>query len=150
MPWTTLTSNDVVNALNNAEANAYRTVGLAPGQADPLPAIITYVTEEVRSYIRARHRVGASGLPQAFFPAALALISYRLAERVSPALADKKKPAYQDAIAFLQKVADGEIGVEDPPADSTDTANAPQPRIVDLGSTGPRPLNFDPNNADGL
>ncbi|SRR6266568_5440968 len=150
MPWIAITSNDVLNALNNAEANAFRTVGLAAGQTDPLPAIITYVTEEVRSYIRARHRVGATGMPQAFFPAALALISYRLAERVSPALADKKKQAYQDALAFLQKVATGEIGVEDPPADSTDTVNAPQPRMDDQSNSGPSPLAFDPTNADGL
>src|SRR6266851_7332738 len=99
MPWTTLTSNDVVNALNNAEANAYRTVGLAPGQTDPLPSIITYVTEEVRAYIRKTHRVGPTGIPQGFFPAALALIIYRLAERTSPALADKRKAAYTDALA---------------------------------------------------
>ena len=150
MAWATPTSNDVLNALNNAEANAFRTVALAPGQADPLPAIITYVTEEVRSYIRRRHRVGPTGIPQGFFPAALALISYRLTERVSPALADKKRQAYQDAIAFLQKVATGEIGVEDPPADSIDTTNAAQPRIDDASRTGPNPLAFDPTNADGL
>ena len=127
MAWAVITATDVLNALNNAEANAHRTVGLGPGQTDPLPSIITYVTEEVRGYIRARHRVGPTGIPQGFFPAALALITYRLAERTSPALADKRKAAYTDALAFLKAVADGKIGVEDPPSDSTDTVNAPLP-----------------------
>src|SRR6266436_2979773 len=105
MAWIAITSTDVLNALNNAEANAAQTVALGSGQANPLPAIITYATEEVRSYIRSRHRVGPTGIPQGFFPAALALICFRLLERVSPALADKRKSAYSDAISFLQKVS---------------------------------------------
>ena len=150
MAWIAITSNDVLNALNNAEANAHRTILLGAGQTDPLPSIITYVTEEVRGYIRLRHRVGPTGIPQGFFPAALALITYRLAERTSPALADKRKAAYTDALAFLKAVAEGKIGVEDPPSDSTDTVNAPLPRIDNTSSTGPTPLQFDPTNADGL
>jgi len=67
MAWIAITNNDVLNALNNAEANAHRTVGLGPGQTDPLPSIIVYVTEEVRGYIRARHRVGRPEFRRDFF-----------------------------------------------------------------------------------
>src|SRR2546428_4316645 len=129
MAWIAITSNDVLNALNNAEANAHRTILLGAGQTDPLPSIITYVTEEVRGYIRLRHRVGPTGIPQGFFPAALALISYRLAERTSPAPADKRKAAYTDALAFFKAVAGGKNCGGNPPSDSTHTLHAPPPPL---------------------
>src|SRR2546428_4723696 len=124
MAWIAITSNDVLNALNNAEANAHRTILLGAGQTDPLPSIITYVTEEVRGYIRLRHRVGPTGIPQGFFPAALALISYRLAERTSPALARKREAAYSDAAALLIAGGVGKNGLVDTADDCTDTAQA--------------------------
>jgi len=111
MPWVTLTETDVKIALNNAELQAYRTK-LAADQDDPLPSLIMDVVAEVRGYVAARHPIEADGIPHSLKNAALDLIIYRLAKRCQSTAEDQFKPAADDAIALLQRVADGKHGLD--------------------------------------
>lgn len=111
MPWITLLETDIKAALNSAELQAYRSK-LAADQDDPLPTLITDVVAEVRGYVSARHPIEAEGIPHALKNAALDLIIYRLAKRCHTESEQQRKPANDDAVKLLERVAGGLHGLE--------------------------------------
>jgi len=111
MPWITLLETDVKAALNHAELQAYRSK-LAADQDDPLPTLIADVVAEVRGYVAARHPIESEGIPHALKNAALDLVVYRLSKRCQTATEEQRKPAADDAVALLRRVAEGKHGLE--------------------------------------
>lgn len=143
--WITITEADVLAALNNAELNAYRTVAKQAGQDDPLPAVITSVTDDVRSACAAgTNKLNTTGIPASLRNTALDVIIYRLANRVAPQLAEKRKPAHDEAIERLGKVESGKRPVEKP--DTAASATFQGAEVVVSDDVQPRRFKRDQTN----
>jgi len=107
MAWITPSADDVKTRLTGAELNAFRTVALASGQADPITQVMLDTVNEVRGYVAAGGYVmGTAGTipPQTLAPA-LAIIAYRLATRLPLKVSEDRRKQYEDAIAYLRDVA---------------------------------------------
>ena len=119
MSWSALTTANVKTRLTGAELAAMQTAALSAGQTDPLPDIITQVTDEVRGYVAANRKntLGAAGtLPSKLHGAALAMIRYRLATRlpVKSLLTEDRVKENEAAIRLMEQVAAGKFSIEDP------------------------------------
>jgi phage gp36-like protein len=130
MSWRTLIAADVQTQLSGEELEKLQTAVLADGQADPLPGIITQVTDEVRGYVGG-HSGNALGtgstLPPQVIGAAIAIVRWRLCGRLAigggAALLQtpQRQKDYEDALEFLKAVRKGEIAVEQPESVATET-----------------------------
>jgi phage gp36-like protein len=120
--WITITQDDVLASINNAELTAALTVQLAPAQPSPLLKLIPDVTEFVRGYCRVRNTLGLAGtLPQELKNPAIDIIIYRVAKRVrKSAVAKEAKPDADDAMETLKAVASGNFAISAPTV-ATDT-----------------------------
>ncbi len=142
MAYVTLSINDVVEALNAAELARYRAIGTG---CDPLPGIITRVTNRVRGFVRKQNTLEAGGIPQELVDVALDIIIYRLAKGMSPDAAKSRKPARDDAEETLKDVAKGDFRVAEPATPTSEKTSAPSP------SFGSGASEFAPRgNQDGL
>ncbi|MHC1762918.1 MAG: phage protein Gp36 family protein [Verrucomicrobiia bacterium] len=131
--WLSISPDDVKTRLSGPELEALQGTGLADGQVDPLPDVISQVTDEIRGYIAAHglNTLGPAGtLPPQVRAAAIALIRWRLSGRLAIGQAagllqtDSRRQEYEDAITFLRDVATGKIAVESP--DDTGPETMPQ------------------------
>lgn len=135
MSWITITEEDVKTRLAGAELTAFKTAALSPGQSNPLPEIISQVTDEIRGYVAAcaHNTLDAAGtVPPRLLAPALNMIRYRLATRLPgmKGLIDElRQKEYNDALAVLKDVAACRFAVEDPDGDATSTTS-PTPDIV--------------------
>ncbi|HTB63873.1 MAG TPA: hypothetical protein VK737_09810 [Opitutales bacterium] len=128
--WSPLTSSDVLACLAASQITTLRQGALAPGQADPLPALIADVTARVRAEIRGgrRNRVerDCTLLPPELKLAAAHLTLESLQTRL-PGLAlsaDQIRLA-ADARTLLARVAHGEVPITVPAQPESDLeANA--------------------------
>lgn len=110
--WITISETQVKASLNDDELRLYREK-IAEGDADPLSGIIADVVAEVRGYVLTRHPPGAAGtIPPGLRNAAVDIIIYRLAKRLQIKSEEQRKPANDDAVALLQRVAEGKVFVE--------------------------------------
>jgi len=139
MSWSPLTSADVLACLAAPQVAALRQGALAPGQADPLPALIADVTARVRAEIRGgrRNRVerDCTLLPPELKLAAAHLALESLQTRL-PALAltaDQIRLA-ADARALLARVAHGDVPVTVPAQPESDIEANAQFGVEVLGS----------------
>ena len=110
MAWRSLTADDVLTRLAGVELEAYRTAAKADGQVDPLTEILAGVVAEVRSRIAAGsgNQLGAEGtLPDAVRHHGLAMVRFRLITRLPLRVAEDRRKEYEDALAFLDQVAEG-------------------------------------------
>ncbi|MHB9005464.1 MAG: phage protein Gp36 family protein, partial [Limisphaerales bacterium] len=110
MAWRSLTAEDVLTRLAGVELEAYRTAARADGQVDPLTEILAGVVAEVRSRIAAGsgNQLGAEGtVPDAVRHHGLAMVRFRLITRLPLRVAEDRRKEYEDALAFLDQVAEG-------------------------------------------
>jgi phage gp36-like protein len=113
MSWISLTATDVRDNLNDAEYEEYRR-HVGPDQADPMASILADVTAEVRGYVSTEHEIsGTTGIPQSLKNAAIDIAIYRLAKRCHMGTEQQRKPAADAAVTLLQRVAEGDHGVDD-------------------------------------
>ena len=150
VPWIQLTADDIKTRLSGPELDALSGYALADGQADPLPDVISQVTDEARGYIAARagNVLGQPGtLPAQVRGAVIAIVRWRLAGRLAIGGAEKllrsetRQAEYQDAVQFLKDIAAGKIKVDQPvnAADISDeTMESPEGKF---GSNDP--INFN-------
>ncbi len=130
MPWVAITTNDVLAALNHAELAAYQNFRPAPGQADPLATLTGHVTNEIRAVIRRRHQLDAGGgLPESLAGTAAAIIAHRLLLRCNAKPSEGRQTAHDEALAFLERVGAGQVGVEAPVTPVAEATSAPAPRV---------------------
>jgi len=119
MPWSPLTSADVLACLVSTQIQALRG-SLAPGQADPLPVLIADVTARVRAEIRGNLRNRVERNP-ALLPPELKLTAAHLAlESLQARLPNLALTADQVRLAnearqFLARIARGEVPIATPP-----------------------------------
>ena len=117
--WSPLTIPDVLACLAAPQAAALRQNALAPGQCDPLPALIADVTARVRAEIRGnrRNRVerDATLLPPELKLAAAHLVLESLQARLpNLALTADQIRLAADARGLLARVAQGGVPVTVP------------------------------------
>lgn len=129
--WITITQDDVLASINNAELTAALNTALAGGQENPLDTLMQDVTAEVRGYVRRRNTLGQTGaLPQELKNAALDIIIYRAANRLGKkAIAGDKKADNDAALLKLQGVANGTVAVSAPDNPTTEVTSAPAPHF---------------------
>jgi len=125
MSWSPLTPADVLACLAAPQAAALRQSALAPGQSDPLQALIADVTARVRAEIRGsrRSRVesDATLLPPELKLAAAHLALESLQARLpNLALSADQIRLAADARALLARVAKGEVPVTVPAQPESD------------------------------
>jgi len=132
MPWVAITTNDVLAVLNSSELTTYQQFRPAAGQADPLATIIGHVTTLAQGYIRRRHQLDAGGgIPASLVGDAAAIVAYRLLLRCGAKTGlEPRKQAHDDAMKTLERVGNGEIGVEAPVNPTAEITSAPAPSIV--------------------
>ena len=139
MAWVTLTEDDVLTSLNDREVETYR-ARIADGQADPIAGILADVTSEVRGYVATRHSITAAGIPPGLKNAAIDISIYRLAKRLHTASEQQRKSAADDARDLLNKVANGDVAIED----DAGSAVTPAPSIC------ARDAEFKRSQQDGI
>lgn len=129
MSWRALTAGDIQTQISGDELDKLQTAALASGQTDPLPGIISQVTDEVRGYVGQSNPLGAGAtLPPQVLSAAISIVRWRIAGRLSiggnAALfqTEQRQKDYENALTFLQAVAKGQVFVEPP---ETEDANSP-------------------------
>ncbi|HZM01557.1 MAG TPA: phage protein Gp36 family protein [Candidatus Saccharimonadales bacterium] len=129
--WITITPDDILASINNAELTAALNTAIASGQGNPLDTLIPDVTAEVRGYVRRRNTLGQSGtLPQELKNAAVDIIIYRTASRLRKrAIAEDKKADHDQALNKLAGVADGTVAVSAPDNPTTEVTSAPAPQF---------------------
>jgi phage gp36-like protein len=140
MAWSLITEAAVLDELNDAELETYRSK-IRDSQVDPLAGIIGRATDYVRGFVGKQVPLTAAGLPPEVQDAAIDIIIYRLAKRVVTGSEAQRKGANDDAVKFLQGVAKGETVVSAPDS----TAGAPTaPSVEDPVRT------FKPSDQDGV
>lgn len=133
--WRALSEDDVRPAMAGPEDAAYREMLLVSGQADPLPAIISQVTMQVRNAIRSCAKntlhADATFLPEGAIFHAVAIIRYRLLSRFAIGEQDQPGDArtseYKEALRWLELVRSCKEIIEQPDGTGTETAGT---RIV--------------------
>lgn len=121
-PWIILTVAQLDTTKAAAMVDALRTAALRDGQDDPLPEIIVGVTDRIRMEIAAGGRTRLSADP-AKLPPSLKSLALRMVVREGQSrinvmgavpLADEEKEEWRQDIRFLERIAKGEITVEEP------------------------------------
>ena len=134
MSWIAITETQVRTRRTGPELAALKTAALAPGQADPLPAVIAGVIQRVRGYCAAGGFALGAGetIPGRLEDAALALIRFELAGRlpVAAMLTEDRRKAAEDARALLRDVARGLFAIDVPDTPTTEVSNAPRPSVT--------------------
>lgn len=133
MSWITLTEADALTVVNAPTLAAARTAATKAGQADPLPAVLTQVTDQVRGSVGAsgRYALGEAGtLPAKLRSTALDLLAVRLLGRLDLPISDAKQTLYKSAEATLKAVAAGSFDIEEPLILSDEASSTPKPRIT--------------------
>lgn len=118
MSWITLSVDDVLPGLSSVEATAHRTGLLSAGQSDPLIALLSSVTEEVRSRVAACPNnsldADTATIPGECRYHAAALARYRLLSRLPLEIQESRMIEYREALRFLDKVADCKVTIAQP------------------------------------
>lgn len=113
MSWTVLAESHLLESINDAELQKYRTAYTQVGQPDPVAGTLSNVSNLVRGYVNQVNDLEATGIPPSLVAAAVDICIYRLAKRVSDKLGEQKKAAYDEAMELLDMVAQGKFAVED-------------------------------------
>lgn len=114
MPWITVTEDHLLEALAALEVASLRDLQRAPGQADPVPEILTRTCAEVQGYVGTRYAVGQPGtVPDQLLSSTIAIARWRLLGRlpVKTLATDNRRKEYEDAIAQLRDVAAGRFAL---------------------------------------
>lgn len=133
--WQIITSDDVKTRLAGPELAAYSSAALAAGQADPLPAIIAGVAQEVRNGIaqNAQNRLAdGSTVPAGALHHALAMIRYRLISRLPVKITEERRLEYEDALRWLGR----KPLVEQPDTEAAEQVNATSMETIQPGNSG--------------
>jgi len=151
MSWITITEEQVAGRMTASEFNAYTNKYLRPGQASPLPEIITSITKKVRGYVAGNSdNVMQAGdtIPDELLDSALDLCRHKLSLRLSlpKEFTDTIKEAKDDAIKELRLASSGDFFVASAAAGS-EAADQPQGSIEWSVGSGHEPTSIE---MDGL
>jgi hypothetical protein len=150
MSWRAITTDDVLDAVDNVSSTAFRTALLAVGQDDPAVPVIEQVTGYVRDAIRSNkdNTLDPDGttMPEGCIWKAVDIIIYRLARRLGRVLkpTEDMKESMLLAEKYFEQVARGTMAVEQFGQEPDVTAPEPGPRINSRGR------NFTRTTQDGI
>ena len=136
MAWQALVAADVEAALSGPELEAYRRkAGDSYGDDDDkLAAIIAQVTDEIRSHVEdcPENQLGAAGtLPERLHYHAVAIVRYRLMNRLGLRVSEDRKQEYLDARRYLERVSECKVKIELPEsADVVSEANTAGVEVI--------------------
>lgn len=121
MSWRTITEADVLTKMSSPELEAFRATAIADGQADPITAAITSVSELVRGYVASNPSndldAVADTVPVRLIPAAVDILVVDIPARAAGTQIDPddaRSKAKAQAIKLLERVADDKFAIEDP------------------------------------
>ena len=133
--WRTLTTDDVLAAMNAPETAAYESAAIAPGQ-DVLAEITAQVVQECRAHIADCDRnslAPGETLPERVIYHAVALIRFRMLTRLDLEISEDRRREQRDAVEFFRRVSECKAAIEpgDGTAspDGTDSQASPRPGI---------------------
>jgi hypothetical protein len=150
--WIALTEEKLLTRMSGLELDAFRSVALKDGQADPVQGLFDQITRKVRSRVAAcmQNKLGPEGtIPDELLDDALALCVMGVMTRPAGTVIDpndaRTKSAAQ-AESNLRDAAMCKIAIEQPPVaeESTEVIGAPSPKIA------PRPRRFTQCTEDGI
>jgi hypothetical protein len=127
--WLILTAGMLQSRIAAAEYNALTAAVISSGQSDPIPQLLSDVTERVRLAIRSGgESLGAvNTIPASLRRAALAIAKHDLFSRIAVlrTLAEGAKNDAEKAERMLERVEEGKVKIEAPATDTeTETGNA--------------------------
>ena len=135
--WINVTETDLKGLLAGAEYTAIQTAALATAQADPVPQAVADAIQLVRSKVAGclNNYLGdqASGevIPQECRNACLNLARYYACSRVPAGLVNpERRKEYDDAIKYLDQVADCKVRIELPLVATTQKISGPAMQLV--------------------
>lgn len=117
MSWITITADDIDDTKLAPLVAVLRSAALAEGQGDPVPELLATVVQRVRLEIAAGgHVVSADA---AKVPPSLKRLVARWAVwdakgRLEQEPSEQEKTDHRDDLAFLRRIAAGDLGVEMP------------------------------------
>lgn len=148
--WRSLTTDDVLAAMNAPETAAYESAAIAPGQ-DVLAEITTQVVQECRAHIADCDRnslAPGETLPERVIYHAVALIRFRMLTRLDLQISEDRRREQRDAVEFFRRVSECKAAIEpgDGTAspDGTDSQASPRPGIT------ARTRNFSRDQQSGI
>lgn len=109
--------------------------------ADRIAAALADASAEIDSYVGVRHALPLPSTPDALRRVAVDIALYRLAAN-GAALTEEHRTRYEDAVAWLKRIADGKAALPglDPESGSRPSSGAPShaapPRVFDDGFFG--------------
>ena len=110
MAWINITEADVLTVINSPKLEGIRTAALAEGQPDPVQPAIDQITNMVRGYLGRRYTLGPIGtISDKVLAAALDIIAVRIPQRVGEDASDGREDLKDDAIKYLEHVANGKM-----------------------------------------
>lgn len=144
--WTSFSVADLNSAKAAALVSALQTAALGVGQADPMPGIIENVIIRIRAEIAAGGRTvlaaDASTIPPSLKALAIRMALRDGQSRVNVAgaleLSDQEKEEWRQDVRYLERIARGEITVEEsdaPEASPTVQSKTSRPRVAERNRT---------------
>lgn len=137
MAWIEFQSSDFLNANSAPELEKLRAAATGDAQADPVNAIAAALVDEIRGHVAVKNTLGPAGtIPQELLACAIDIFRFRATLRV-PGLKllqdDARRTAYNNAVALLQRVAEGRFTVSAPEEESeAEMGGAPAPDVGDI------------------
>lgn len=113
--WRAPTETDLAAALSQREIDAFRQSPSATGAEDPVRAILAQSAGEVRAACRSngRCRMGPEGtVPPSLMRAAVAIAAFDALKRLPVPVGEDRRRAKEDALALLERVAEGKVTPE--------------------------------------
>jgi hypothetical protein len=126
--WIILTAAMLQSRISAPEYNALTSAVIASGQSDPIPQLLSDVTERIRMAIRSGgETLGAvNTIPASLRRSALAIAKHDLFSRVSALrnIAETAKTDAEKAERTLERLEEGKLKIEAPATDTeTETGN---------------------------
>jgi hypothetical protein len=120
MAWSTLSADDMLNALTQPERDLFGTGDAGPGSSDRLDAIVLWVVDQVRGKVAAcaknKDAMGPNGqIPAELYGDAIAIARFQLLTSFPAGkmfLDDARMRAYTDALKHLDDAAACTLAVE--------------------------------------
>ncbi|MBR1836697.1 MAG: DUF1320 family protein [Kiritimatiellae bacterium] len=132
--WRAPTETDLAAALSQREIDAFRASPAASLAEDPVAALLAQAAGETRGACRSngRVRMGPEGtVPPSLMRAVVAIAAFDALKRLPVAVGEDRRRAKEDALALLEKVAEGRITPEGDGEPDDDSRPATSPLADD-------------------
>ena len=130
--WREITESDVQGVFSAPELAAIQAAAIADGQ-DPMTDLLAWVIHQARGYIgdnKANRLAEGLTLPERCIRPALHMLRPDLLTRLDLEVSNDRRGAAKDAIRFFERVADGNVQIEQPDGATDDSGAAQAMEVV--------------------